>query len=407
MKRNVLYLSYDGMTDPLGQSQVLPYLREIAKSGYTIHLVSYEKQDRFKKHRQYIQQICDEANIHWHPQDYVVGGGIRNTIRQVRRMLRIAFYLHDKHQFSMVHCRSYIAALAGLALKRKKGLKFIFDMRGFWADERVEGGIWDIKNPLYRTIYKYFKRKEKLFFKEADYTISLTHAGKDEIKSWDVLKGTDLKIEVIPCCVDLELFDPKKIETSEEDQLRNKLGISENDFVLGYIGSIGTWYMLNEMLQYFRLLQEKNDHAKFLFVTGEKSETIINAAKENNVDPNRIIITSSLHKDVPLHMALFDQSIFFIRSTFSKKASSPTKQGEIMAMGIPLICNSGVGDTDEIVKKYHAGYVVSQFNKESMIAALNDDSNYDENEIISGAKDYYSLDEGVKHYLKVYEAIQA
>jgi hypothetical protein len=52
-----------------------------------------------------------------------------------------------------------------------------------------------------------------------------------------------------------------------------------------------------------------------------------------------------------LNISLFDTSIFFIRPTYSKKASSPTKQGEIMAMGIPLICNYGVGDTDEIVKK--------------------------------------------------------
>ncbi len=33
-KGHILYISYDGMTDPLGQSQVLPYLKGLAKKGY-------------------------------------------------------------------------------------------------------------------------------------------------------------------------------------------------------------------------------------------------------------------------------------------------------------------------------------------------------------------------------------
>ena len=129
MNKKVLYLSYDGMTDPLGQSQVLPYLKGLSQAGYEIHLVSYEKTHRFLDHKRHIQDICDSANIVWHPQDYNLGGGILNTIRQVRRMRKIAFYLNDKYGYDIVHCRSYISALAGLRLKRKKGVKFIFDMK--------------------------------------------------------------------------------------------------------------------------------------------------------------------------------------------------------------------------------------------------------------------------------------
>ncbi len=60
---NILYLSYDGMTDPLGQSQVLPYLKGLSKEGYHIHLLSYEKEDRYKEYSDKIRQICNEANI--------------------------------------------------------------------------------------------------------------------------------------------------------------------------------------------------------------------------------------------------------------------------------------------------------------------------------------------------------
>lgn len=393
------------MTDPLGQSQVLPYLRGLSKAGYDIHLVSYEKVDKFKQHKKVIQKICDEANIKWHPQDYVLGGGLKTTLKQVRKMKKIAFYLHDLHHFNIVHCRSYISALSGLELKRKKGVKFIFDMRGFWADERVDGKIWNLKKILSRTIYNYFKRKEIQFFKEADYTISLTEKGKNEIESWEEFKTEKPRIKVIPCCVDLELFNPKNVSEEEKANSKKELGITEDQFVLGYIGSIGTWYMLSEMLDYFKILKKDKPKSVFLFISGENSQKIKEQAIKKGIDSKDIVVKSVLHSQVPLHISLFDTSIFFIRSTYSKKASSPTKQGEIMAMGIPLVCNAGVGDTDAIVKKHHAGKVIEEFSDEIYQLAVNDSNSFNREDTINGAKDYFSLEEGVKRYLSVYKAI--
>ena len=60
-------------------------------------------------------------------------------------MNKAAFALHREKHFQLVHCRSYISALVGLKLKQQKGVKLLFDMRGFWADERVEGKIWNLK----------------------------------------------------------------------------------------------------------------------------------------------------------------------------------------------------------------------------------------------------------------------
>lgn len=393
------------MTDPLGQSQVLPYIAGLTKKGYTFHLISFEKHDRYLKHKNHIHKYCEANNIHWHPQDYHVEGGLKKTIRQVRKMNKVAFYLQKRHQFSIVHCRSYIAALAGLKLKRKFGVKMLFDMRGFWANERVDGKIWNLDSKIYRAIYNYFKRKEIQFFKKSDYTISLTTNGMNEIRSWEALKGTDVKIKVIPCCVNLELFDPTKIDAAQKSALKNSLNINEADFILGYVGSIGTWYMLPEMLDYFKVLKSIKASAKFLFVTGEKPEYILQEAIKKDLKPDDFIITSVLHDQVPIHISLFDQSVFFIRPSYSKKASSPTKQGEIMAMGVPLVCNSGVGDTDEIVLKYNSGKVISEFTDEEYRKVIEENTVFDSEEITKGAKDYFALEEGVIRYLSVYKAI--
>lgn len=403
--KNCLYLSYDGMTDPLGQSQVLPYLIGLTKEGLSFHIISFEKPHRFETHKAHIQQICDENNIHWHPMSYTQKSPLVTTIWDVYRMKKMAKKLHQSLDFHVVHCRSYIAALVGLSMKKKFGTKFIFDMRGFWADERIDGGLWDLKNPIFKMVYTYFKKKEIQYFNQSDYTISLTQAGKDEIQSWKLFKNKSPKIKIIPCCVDLDLFDPSKIDASQKSKLRSELQLSDSDYILGYVGSIGTWYMLSEMLDYFFVLKKSIPQAKFLFVTGEKPENIVAVAKEKGIIQSDVIVTSCLHKDVPLNISIFNASIFFIRPTFSKKASSPTKQGEIMAMGIPLICNSGVGDTDQIVRKYKAGAVITNFTNENYSEIANHPIQADKSVMMQGAKEFYSLKGGIEKYLEVYKEI--
>lgn len=400
----VLYLSYDGMTDPLGQSQVLPYLKELVKKGHTIHLISFEKLTAFQKSKDSIAQYCEAHGISWHPQRYTKTPPLLSTMKDVRKMRKLAFLLHEKHHFEIVHCRSYMSALVGLQMKKKKGVAFLFDMRGFWADERVEGGIWKMSNPIFKLTYYFFKRKELQFFQAADHIVSLTKKGKEEFTNWKTLKNKQLSVSVIPCCVDISLFDPNIINPHQLRNLKKALGINIEDFILGYVGSIGTWYMLDEMLAYFAALKKVKPKAKFLFVTKENPNNILRVAKKHGVLDEDLIFASTTHAYVPLHIALIDFSIFFIRPSFSKKASSPTKQGELMAMGIPIICNAGVGDTDNIVQKYNSGMVLKSTNEKDFVLDL-DCSKYDKTSLINGAKDYFSLESGANLYHEIYKSL--
>ena len=393
------------MTDPLGQSQVLPYVFGLKKRGYEFHVISFEKMDRYQQHHRTILQLFKENGVHWHPQDYQLSGGISTTLKQVRRMHKVAKYLNEIHQFDIVHCRSYMPALTGLRMKRKYGTKFIFDMRGFWADERIDGKIWSLDSPIYKQIFNYFKRKETQFLLEADYSIIGTENGYNEMHTWKSMQGQHPKTKVIPCCADLDLFDPRKIEVEDQTTLRSKLGILPENFVLGYVGSIGTWYMLSEMLDYFNCLKTENDKAIFLFVSGEKPEYIKGEAEKKGIDPASIIVASTLHSGVPLHLSLFDIAIFFIIPSYSKKAASPVKQGEIMAMGIPLICNSGVGDTDSIVIKYNAGTVINELNDETYRSNFIQKEMFDSEAIKAGALAYFSLEEGLNQYEWIYKKV--
>lgn len=329
----VLYLSYDGLTDPLGQSQILPYLKGLAVT-HEIAVVSFEKVRRFAEEQGKITKVCHDHKIMWHPLTYHKSPPILSTLYDIWALKRISKILRKKFPFQVVHCRSYITSMVGLWLKRRYGVKFIFDMRGFWANERVEGGLWNLKNPIYKIVYQYFKKKEIAFCNQADRIIALTENAKEVLSGW----GMKDKVTMIPCCVDLDSFDPEKIENRQKERLRTQLSIRENEFVLLYLGSWGTWYLTDEMLDFFLHVKSMVKDARFLIVTPDAPDLTRYKFKDD------VVVRKASREEVPLFISLANAGICFIMPTFSKKASSATKVAEMLAMGVPVVSNGGWGD---------------------------------------------------------------
>ncbi|MBL0342579.1 MAG: glycosyltransferase [Bacteroidetes bacterium] len=404
----ILYLSYDGMTDPLGQSQVIPYLAGLSKLGYHFHLISFEKSENFRKEHNHILELMRSHQIEWHPLTYTKKPPVISTMRDLSRMKKRSAEIIAKHDIQLVHCRSYISGLAGIALKEKFGIQFLFDMRGFWADERVEGGLWNLTNPMYKAVYKFFKNKEKEMFSKADAVVSLTENAKNIIDSWNFRKPEQLPISIIPCCADLDHFNPGAVNQVDVEKMRHKLKIPVNIPVISYLGAIGTWYMLDEMLDFFRIFIQKYPQAIFLFISHEPFHNITEKATRRGIPMENLRHLGARRTEVPVALSLSDTALFFIRPTFSKKASSPTKQGEIMGMGIPLICNTGIGDTDHVVERYGAGLTVDLTNKDAMQMAVDGYSALaaiPKITIIKGAEDFFSLSSGVQKYAAIYSKL--
>lgn len=405
---NILYITYDGLTDNLGQSQVIPYLEGLSALDYSIYIVSFEKRVHFKKRKATIEKQLKSKNIVWHPLFYTKFPPVLSTVYDILILLRKVKRLQKDNAFDLVHCRSYIAAFGGLQLKQKYGVQFIFDMRGFYPDERVDGKVWNLNNPVFKRIYKFFKRQENRYLKNADYTISLTNSGKKIILEMANLQSEVGPVEVIPCCADLDHFKQSTFQEEKSNTLRKLLDLPQDAFVLSYLGSIGTWYMLEEMLDFFKLLLQKKPHAKFLFISSESEAYIYSEAKKRQISADSIIVRQAERSDVPAYIALSQLSIFFILPVFSKKASSPTKMAEIMGMGVPIVCNANVGDVETIVQDTESGLIVYDFNSEEylrVIDQLDDLLKTDPQKIRKAAIKYFSLKDGVEKYHQIYQTL--
>jgi glycosyltransferase involved in cell wall biosynthesis len=260
---------------------------------------------------------------------------------------------------------------------------------------------------MYKMIYHHFKKKESEQVKQSDGIVCLTHAAKKIIAEWPEYKaGTPM--EVIPCSADLQLFNPEVIDEAKKNELRSALQINPGDFVVSYLGSVGGWYLIEEMMRFYKILAAKKPVVKFLFISPHRHDEIVAAAAKAGLPKESIITRKAGRKEVPILLSLSDYSVFFIRPCYSKLSSSPTKHGEIMAMGIPLVTNSGVGDVKEIVMQYKSGIVLDSFSDvdfAATAAAMVNGAHYDPAMIRQGAKDFYSLETAVEKYDKVYRAI--
>jgi glycosyltransferase involved in cell wall biosynthesis len=403
---NVLYITYDGLTDPLGRSQVLPYLQGCAAKGHRITILSCEKPDRFVSGRATVEELCRKSGIDWHPLRYHKSPPVISTIYDARMLTRAAARLQKESRFDLVHCRGYISAIAGLTLKRRLGVPLLFDMRGFWPEEKTEGGAWNLGNPLYRAVYRYFKGLESDLLRESDHIVILTRAGKRQLLSRPECKNQADRISVIPCCVD---FDHFPIADALRSRARAKLGINPQTKVLGYLGSLGGNYMLHEMLEFFRLFLDRNPDSLFLFVTMDDPGSIREAALRRGFDPERMIVRPARREEVPSIIAAADLGVAFKQPSFSALACSPTKLGEMLAMGIPVIANSGVGDVAAAVEQSGGGAIVHSLEETAYAAAIETAKNVAvrPEKVRSAAATIFDLQTGVSAYDSIYAAIIA
>jgi glycosyltransferase involved in cell wall biosynthesis len=405
LKKQVLYLSYDGLTDPLGQSQILPYLVGLSKEGYQFTILSFEKKERLEKEGTLVKGLADAAGIRWVPLSFTAKPPLLSKMYDRYRMRRKAVALHRKYCYQLTHCRSYVSAEVGLHLKRQFGVKMLFDMRGFWADEKIDNGQWNPASPLYKRIYRHYKKREKSFLLEANGIVSLTEAAKEYLLQQPAY--SHLSIDVIPCCADLEHFNYERITEAEKETVRQELNIPSNAKIISYVGSFGGWYMTKEMFAFVRLLQKKQPDYFFLFLTKEDPKSVKTEAEKAGLDLRKLVVRFVNRPQIPAYAALSNVSLFFIRNTFSKIASSPTKHAELMGLGIPVVCNT-IGDTGKIISSTKTGQLVDNFDESILRAAIDalpQTEAIDKAYIRKCAFHLFDLQIGIRRYFSLYNKI--
>ncbi len=384
----VIYVSYDGALDPLGVSQVVPYLLGLAARGFAITLVSFEKPGRWARvgARGEMQRRLERGGIRWRPLRYHKRPRLAGTLLDIVAGSRTIAREAARGAPALIHSRGDVATVMARWARLPATMCLLYDVRGFFSDERVETGSWRRGSLLDRAV----TRMEAANLKRADAAVVLTRHAAEVLRR---RRPSLPSLQVIPTCADLSVFRPRT-----QDQ--------KPEFGLVYSGSLGTWYMADEMVAFARsaagtvpgptlFLTPEPEGVRRLWVTPDWAET-------RTVEPGAVA------EWLRRASALF----FFIRAIPSKRASCPTKFAEGLATGLPVVCNRGIGDLDDIVEREGVGVLVDGFSEAAYLAATRRLGRLLKDPGLSErcrrlAETRYSVNLGVDAYYRLYDELTA
>lgn len=393
--RNVVYLTYDGLSDPLGQSQVLPYLRGLAERGHHFHIVSFEKPPHLVH---FSKELA--PNIRWTALRYHKTPTVPATAWDMVQGFSLATLRSILENADLLHVRSFVPCAMALPLARLSGVPLLFDTRSFWPDEKVDVGHWSRSGGLYSTA----KKIERVAFRQADAITMLTNDSVRYLREEYPYRGEiTAPIWVIPTCTDLSIF---RSDVPPEEGLRREL---EGYKTLLYLGSVGKWYMPEVMVQFYLEWRELAGPSRFLVVTRGSTEEIEGPLRAMGLG-HEVIHRSASREQVSGYTRCADAAISFIHPAFSKRASAPTKLGEVLGCGLPVVANP-TGDVANVLKDTSAGVVLERIDREGLregAQALLERCG--RREIAENARQtaerWFSLEQAVKAYDELYQGIR-
>jgi glycosyltransferase involved in cell wall biosynthesis len=263
-------------------------------------------------------------------------------------------------------------------------------MRGFWADERVDGAIWPRGGALYRAA----KFMERRFLLRADAVVSLTHAAQREIESFDYLSGRVPPITIIPTCADLDRFTPDAAGRG-------------GPFVLGYVGNVAHWYMFDEVLRCYKALLEIEPGARLLVVNRGQHDDIREQMRAAALPAASVELVAAEHRQMPGLVRRMSAAVMMARPAYSHLARAPTKLAEFLGCGVPCLSNSGIGDVTDILEGQQVGIVLKELDDAHRIEAMRSLVRLSREpavveRCVATARSNFSLESGVAAYRGLY-----
>lgn len=338
---SILFLSYTGLLEPLGASQVLPYVRGLSHLGHKIAILSFEKSEYSTEERIRLSDDLSSENIAWRLCRYHKRPSMAATLYDVIMGIRHSIGMIRRHNITLVHARGHVPALIAEILKKLTGIPYLFDHRGIMADEFADAGIWRRGGILYRMT----DFCESWFIRHAVAVVVLTHALANELV--DQVR----RLAVIPCAVDIQRFQPAEQADSRP-------------FDLVYAGSWTGLYLSDTMLRFFEAYRRIRKHASMLVVTRSPTDS----ANERQ----SVTFRHARSDEMPFILRTARAGLSLRRPGRAQMAASPVKVGEYLASGLPFVSTAGVGDIDSLIMSRRVGVLLHDLDDTALNRAAHE-----------------------------------
>lgn len=356
---SIFVFAYYSYKDPVFQSAVLPYLKIVRPSRFRFIILTWE-QDKFrvdKQERARFKRDLSESNIIWHETRWHSG-----RFKFVKKCfdlfigIVLSSFLIRKYKARKILSEGFPGAVIGHCLSILTRIPHAVHTFEPHADYMLEAGVWRKNSWEYR-ILRFF---EKPIAKRAECVITGTDAYKELL-----FKMTGkMNVHVIPSCVDTKHY---RFDVEKRNEIRKGLGIIEDQIAIAYMGKIGGMYMDEEIFEFIKYCLSLDERRFFFFLFTNEDATRVNADLRKFGIPLAKVFVRFLDKnEVPAYLSAADIGFCGIRPLPSRRYSSPIKNGEYWACGLPVLIPKGVSDDYIHSLKYNIGFPFGRFEEISL-----------------------------------------
>jgi glycosyltransferase involved in cell wall biosynthesis len=351
---DAVYVTYWSLLDPLCQSQTLPVLRGLVAQGWRLGLLTFEhpRWRMLPEERAAARRKLAQEGVYWSDLPYHRGlGGLSKVFDICRGVLRCT-RLARRAEARLIHGRGTVAGVIGYAAARSTGRLFFNDADSPLSAEYVDAGIWRQGSYLHWVT----RHAESLVLRRADALAVLTDRRRQEL-----LATMAAPAVVLPCAVDMNHF---RRDDARGASLRRALGLSGT--VFAYVGKSGGWYSTGLMFQFLGAAQRVFRQLDVLILSPDDPQVFERQAAPIGLSVRVRFVERS---EMPTYLSAADVGLSFIASVPSKAASSPIKNGEYLACGLPVVSTPGIGDYSNLVSRDRVGVIVESGDQDRVTAA--------------------------------------
>lgn len=343
--RSILYVTVDGVLKPLAYSQVGRVVMGLAGQGFRYDLLSLESPADLAEASRVadLERRFAEAGVQWTRLAYDEAGNAKAAASNLARLARELRRLAVTRNVRLVHARAYHAATVALAAKRLLGIPYVFDARGRWIDERLQGGRW-FTNPAVELAARAVERR---LYQAASGLVTLTQLHADDIVAGDFGRYSGAPLRVVTTCADFSAFELGRRERAPDELGQLPRDIAQHlhgKLVVALIGSTNPSYRHQESLELAKRILARRTDAHLLVLSGQRRE-FLELLEQHRLPQARFTLTSAAHEQMPDYLSRIDWAIQLLNAGVAKRGSMPTKLAEFFAAGVRPIhfgCNDEV-----------------------------------------------------------------